>query len=66
MMVTVKLWGQNWKGKKIVINCDNSSSVRVLNVGFSRYTFMQSFLWEICFFASISEFYIRAKEISGC
>ena len=64
-MVTVKLWGQNWKGKKIVINCDNASSVRVLNTGFSRDLFMQSCLREICFFASIFEFQIRAKEISG-
>ena len=36
VMVTVKLWGHNWKGKKIIINCDNMASVRVLNVGFSR------------------------------
>ena len=35
-------------------------------MGFSRATFMQSCLWEICFFASIFEFQIRAKEISGC
>ena len=66
VMVTVKMWCQNRKGKKIVKNCDNSSPVRVLNVGFSRDTFMQSCFREIYFFASIFEIQNRAKEISGC
>ena len=65
-MITVKLWGKDWKGKKIVINCDNASSVRVLNVGLSHDLFMQLCLREICFYASIFEFQIRAKEIAGC
>ena len=66
VVITVKLWGKGWKGKKIVINCDNASSVRVLNVGFIRDLFMQSCVREICFYALIFKFQFRAKEISGC
>lgn len=65
IMVTVKLWGKFWKGKKIVLYTDNQNSCRALNTGSSRNPFMQSCLREICFFAAIGEFQIRAKEISG-
>ena len=44
---------------------DNQNSCRALNTGSSRNPFMQSCLREICFFAAIGEFQIRAKEISG-
>ena len=36
-----------------------------LNAGISRNPFMQSCLREICFYAAIGEFQIRAKEIAG-
>lgn len=65
VMATVKLWGRLWRGQKIVINCDNTTSCRVLNSGFSRDTFLQSCLREICFYVAVYEFQIRAKEISG-
>ena len=27
LLITVKLWGKDWKGKKMVINCDNASQL---------------------------------------
>ena len=65
IMVTVKLWGRFWRGKKIVFFCDNRNSCLALNAGISRSPFMQSCLKEICFYAAIGEFQIRAKEIAG-
>ena len=65
IMVTVKLWGKYWRGKKIVLYTDNQNSCRALNSGISRNSFMQSCLREICFHAATGEFQIRAKEISG-
>ena len=50
--------GSKLERETIVINCDNTESVRVLDVGFSRNMFMQSCL--------MFEFQIRAREISGC
>ena len=49
-----------------MINCDNQTSVRVLNRGFCRDKFLQSCLREICFHAGINEFQIRAHDISSC
>ena len=65
IMVTVKIWGKYWKGKKIVLFCDNKNSCRALNTGITRNSFMQACLREIFFFASIWEFQIRGREIAG-
>ncbi|XP_033730957.1 uncharacterized protein LOC117320473 [Pecten maximus] len=65
IVVSVKLWGALFRGKKIVINCDNSASVAVINSGRSRVAFMQGCLREICFHAAIHEFELRARHIEG-
>jgi hypothetical protein len=41
-VVALKLWGHMLVNKKVVINCDNMVSVRVLNTGASRNSFLQS------------------------
>lgn len=63
--VCVKLWGSHCKGKKIIINCDNSASVSVINSGKSRIPFMQGCLREICFYTALYEFELRAVHIEG-
>ena len=65
IMVTVKIWDKYWKGKKIVLFCDNKNSCRALDTGIRRNSFMQACLREIAFFASIWEFQIRGTEIAG-
>ena len=65
IVVAVKLWGPQLTGKKLVINCDNKSSVLLLNSGSSRNSFSQSCLREICFFAAIYQFQIKGVFISG-
>ena len=42
IVVALKLWGLMLVNKKVVINCDNMVSVRVLNTGASRNSFLQS------------------------
>ncbi|XP_021354869.1 uncharacterized protein LOC110451275 [Mizuhopecten yessoensis] len=65
VVVCAKLWGHKCRGKKIVINCDNSASVAVINSGKSRVPFMQACLREISFHAAIHEFELRASHIEG-
>lgn len=65
VVVSVKLWGTFLRNKKIVINCDNSVSCQVLNSGFTRDPFLQSCLREICFYAALHEFQIKAKLLRG-
>ena len=63
--LAVKLWGPLLRGKKLVVNCDNSNSVLVLSHGYSKDPFMQACLREIYFVAAINEFQIRGNSVSG-
>ena len=65
VMVAAKVWGRHWRGKRIVVHCDNEVSVIVLNTGRARNAFLQSCLREIEFFAARFEFEIRANHIPG-
>ena len=65
VVVALKLWGQNLRGKKVLIFCDNMSSCRLINQGVSKDEFHQSCLREICFVAAVNEFSIKAQHIRG-
>ena len=65
VMICVKLWGQQWKGSRLQVVCDNEAAVRVLNRGFSRDAFMQDCMREIAYFAALWEFELRAVHIPG-
>ena len=65
IIIAAKLWGRQWAGKRIKIQCDNLSTVQVLNTGKSRDLFMLECLRELLYIAAIGEFEIRACHISG-
>ncbi|CAC5384078.1 unnamed protein product [Mytilus coruscus] len=65
VMVCLKVWASVLEGSKIVIYCDNSSSVTVLNSGACRNAFMQSCLREICFLTASHEFQVKGRHLSG-
>ena len=65
VLVSAKLWGKQWKGKKIVVHCDNEVSVSLINTGRSHTPFLQSCMRELEFVAAKCEFEIRANHIPG-
>ena len=65
IIVACKVWGREWRGKRMVVQCDNQVSVIVLNTGRSRAPFLQACLREICFLAARYEFELRATHIAG-
>lgn len=65
VVVALKVWGHKLKGKKVLIYCDNLSSVNLINRGFSRDDFHQSCLRELCYIAAVNEFIVRAQHIKG-
>jgi hypothetical protein len=65
VIVCVKLWGQYFKGKKLMIKCDNQVTVTVINTGKSRNQFLQNCLRELLFVAARHEFEFRAVHILG-
>ena len=63
IVVCLKLWAEFFRGLKLLIYCDNASSVTVLNTGACRNTFMQSCLREICFISATYEFEIKGQHV---
>ena len=65
VVVAAKVWGRYWKGRRIVVHCDNEVSVSVINTGRSHNSFLQSCLRELEFMAARHEFEIRGNHIPG-
>ena len=59
IVVAFKVWGVKLKGKKVLMYCDNMSSVNLINKGVSRDEFHQCCLREICFTAAVNNFTIK-------
>ena len=65
IVVALKLWAHKLRGKRLLMLCDNITSVFVINKGRTRDLFLQKCLREICFLAASAEVEVRAKHISG-
>ena len=65
LMLCLKLLGGNWRGKRIVLHCDNMTAVIVLNTGRSHNRFLQNCLREICLLTSRFECELKAVHIEG-
>ena len=65
LMICVKLWSCYFSNKKILLKCDNQSTVAVLNSGSTKDSFMQCCLREILFFAARYNFEVRAVYFPG-
>ena len=65
IVVALKVWRSFLRGKKMIVNCDNSTSCKVINSGYSRNEFLQTCLREICFQSAVYGFQLRANSISG-
>ncbi len=63
IIVACKVWGHKWAGKRLVVKCDNITSV--LNSDRSKNLFLQSFLREMAFVTARHEFEVRGVHISG-
>ena len=59
------LWGSNWKGTRVRVNCDNEAVVAVLNSGYSRDPFLMHLLRCIFFFCARFDFCLSAEHIPG-
>ena len=65
IVVALKVWGVKLRGKKVLMYCDNMSSVNLINRGVSRDDFHQDCLREICFTAAVNNFSIKAQHTRG-
>ena len=65
VMVALKLWGRFLPAKKIVVCCDNLSSVVVTQTGRARDKFLQSCLRELVFIQARFSFEVKLTHIRG-
>jgi len=65
IIIALKLWGPELKGKRFVINCDNATSVSVLNSGRAHEEFLQCCAREMAFLACKFEFEYKVVHIAG-
>ena len=61
VVVALKIWGQCCSSCNILLHCDNSSTVDVVNKGKAKNRFAQSCLHEIAFLAGKYSFLVRVK-----
>ena len=65
VMVGLKLWAHNFRGKYFWIHVDNEAVATILNTGASKNEDLQEVLREIAYLAAQYQFVIRAKHIPG-
>jgi hypothetical protein len=65
VIIALRLWSSELKGRRMVINCDNEAVVQVLNSGRARCYLLQEGLREVCFLAACAQCEIKAVHLPG-
>ncbi len=65
VVIAIKIWGCLLKGKKILIRCDNLTTVQVISTGRCRDPQMLVWLRELCYYTAIYECVLKAVHIEG-
>ena len=65
IIICLKLWGSEFKGKRLQMFCDNQAVCQIINTGKSRCTILQDCLREIAFLAAIHEFQVRMVHLNS-
>ncbi|CAG2187341.1 unnamed protein product [Mytilus edulis] len=63
--LAVKRWAQNWRGKRIIVYCDNAATVSCINKCTSKNAILMSFLRELFWLSATYNFHIIAKHVPG-
>lgn len=65
IILCLKLWGSRFKGKKVLVYCDNEAVCHVLNTGKARCEVLQECLRESCFVSAMSQCELKAVHLSS-
>ena len=65
VIVALKIWGAQLRGKYFWVHVDNEAIASIINTGASKDKTLQNALREITMLAAKHEFIIKAKHISG-
>ena len=65
IVLAVILWGKVWKGRAILVHCDNQAAVEVMNSGYSRDTGMMQLIRCLFLIRAFFGIELRAVHIPG-
>ena len=65
IVLAAALWGQSWRGKSILIQCDNMAVVHIINQGSSKNKVAMHLARCLSFTAAMHEFHLSARHIKG-
>ena len=65
ILIAGQEWGSGWGGKRILVSCDNKSTVAAINKGYSNKTLLGTMLRALQFLSMKFNFYLTAKHIPG-
>ena len=65
VVVAVKLWAHKYKGMNLLLHCDNSSTVSVINKGKANHPFTQACLRELVWTSGKNDIWIKVVHVAG-
>ncbi|XP_034562822.1 uncharacterized protein LOC117829305 [Notolabrus celidotus] len=65
VVVACQLWGPSWTRKQIVVFCDNSATVEIINKGRSKIPIINSLMRRLTWLCVLNNFILRAAFIPG-
>lgn len=65
LVVALKLWGTSLTGHRVLMRCDNESTVSMINSGRGRDTIMLSWLRELVHISALDRFVLKCTHIAG-
>jgi len=65
LVVAVTVWSDQLRGKRVIVLCDNTATVWVINTGKTRDRAMQGLLRELCYVTATYGFELFAQHIPG-
>ena len=63
IVMAAVLWGEQWCRKRIVVHCDNSAVVEIINKRRSKVPFIMKFVRKLVWHQAQNNFVIKAKHI---
>ena len=65
IVMACSMWGNTWARKRILLNCDNESTVFIINKGRSKVSSIMKLMRKLTFLAATNNFVIHARHIMG-
>lgn len=54
IVLACEVWGRQWEGQEVIVHCDNTGAVAVLNSGYSCVAPIKHLLWCLVFICAHS------------